>query len=67
MLINIYHKFTGVLIYGRGGVQEGKSGMGALGIETFHPYISKLTGKLRILVRVQFTVSAMHDYGSNKT
>ena len=50
--INIYHEFPGVFIYGKGGVQEGKSG--------------KLIGKLQILVCVQFTVSDIHTYGSNK-
>jgi hypothetical protein len=50
----------------RGGVQEGKSGKGALGIGTFLTYFSKLIGKLQILVCVQFTVSDTHAYGSNK-
>jgi len=66
MFINIYYEFPGIFIYGRGGVQEGKSGKGALSIGTFLPHFSILIGKLHILVCVQFTVSDSQAYGSNK-
>lgn len=63
IFINIYYEFLGIFIYGRDGIQEGKS---ALGIGTFLPHFSKLIGKLQILVWVQFISSDMHAYASNK-
>jgi len=61
----IYYEFPGIFINGKGGVQEEKSGKGALGIGTFLPHFSKLIGKLQLLVCVQFTVFDMHAYESN--